>query len=63
MVLADWAVRSWHEPGAGEGGGPPGEGGLAGTLMPGWWQGAVRTGRSHWRARSYQDRLAWARVR
>src|SRR5207247_11313496 len=49
------------EPGAGEGDGPLGEGGLAGTLMPDWWQGAVRTGRSHWRARSYQDRLAWAR--
>src|SRR6266704_1267563 len=49
------------EPGAGEGGGPLGEGGLAGTLMPDWWQGAVRTGRSHWRARSYQDRLAWVR--
>src|SRR5690348_17617494 len=51
------------EPGVGEGGGPLGEGGLAGTLRPDWWQGAVRTGRSHWRARSYQDRLAWARER
>ena len=37
------------------------KGGLAGTLMPDWWQGAVRTGRSHGRARSYQDRLTWAR--
>src|SRR6516165_3693453 len=27
------------------------------VLMPTRWQGAVRTGRGHWRARSYQDRL------
>jgi hypothetical protein len=54
---------------AGDGGAEPGsvkvavhseKGGLAGMLMPDW-QGAVRTGRSHGRARSYQDRLTWAR--